>query len=86
MIDVIHSTVERQNLNAVKSTQQNTQGELWESKQSESQSQLIYILHIIGKMALNNVLLISQITGHIMAMVLSMCVVIPMFMHNSKFK
>lgn len=37
-------------------------------------------------MALNNVLLISQITGHIMAMVLSMCVVIPMFMHNSKFK
>lgn len=37
-------------------------------------------------MGLNNVLLISQITGHIVALTLSVCVIIPMIMHNSKFK
>lgn len=37
-------------------------------------------------MGLNNVMLVSQITGHIVALVLSFCVIFPMILHNSKFK
>lgn len=37
-------------------------------------------------MALTNVLLLSQIAGYVMGLILSLCVVVPMSMHQDEFK
>ncbi|CAH0550412.1 unnamed protein product [Brassicogethes aeneus] len=37
-------------------------------------------------MALTNILLLSQIAGHVIAFILSLCVVVPMSLHQSEFR
>lgn len=37
-------------------------------------------------MALNNVLLISQISGYVIAFILSLCIIIPMSLHQDEFR
>lgn len=44
------------------------------------------MIHYIGKMAVNNVLLLFQGTGYIVALMLSLCVVIPLGLNVENFK
>lgn len=37
-------------------------------------------------MALSNVLLLSQIAGHVVALILSLCIVVPLSLHLDHFK
>ena len=41
---------------------------------------------VIGKMALTNILLLSQISGYIVALILSLCIIIPMSLHQDEFR
>lgn len=38
------------------------------------------------KMALSNILLLSQIAGYVIAFILSVCIVVPMSLHQDDFK
>lgn len=37
-------------------------------------------------MALSNILLLSQIAGYVIAFILSVCIVVPMSLHQDDFK
>ena len=41
---------------------------------------------VVGKMALTNILLLSQISGYIVALILSLCIIIPMSLHQDEFR
>lgn len=38
------------------------------------------------KMALSNVLLLSQIAGYVIALILSLCIIVPMSLHQDEFR
>jgi len=37
-------------------------------------------------MALTNILLLSQIAGYVIALILSLCITVPMSLHQDEFK
>ena len=38
------------------------------------------------KMALTNILLVSQIAGYVIALILSLCITVPMSLHQDEFR
>lgn len=39
-----------------------------------------------GKMALSNIIMLSQIAGHVVVLILSLCILVPMSMHVHEFR
>lgn len=65
-----------------------TQKYLWNSSRFR-ESVLFFFFYFrawkVNKMALSNILILSQIAGHVIVLTLSMCIIIPMLHHVNDF-